>query len=74
MPFGQDEIHRGLAYGVGPDGHWHGWFDVRVRAGALRRLSLHPDQPTATRSTAPPRPAGGMPPPDVTLTAHGLSR
>ncbi|MGH1556042.1 hypothetical protein ACRAWF_42370 [Streptomyces sp. L7] len=36
----------GLACGIGPDGHWHGWFDVRAcrRATAPR---THPDQPTA---------------------------
>ncbi|WUS04853.1 hypothetical protein OG226_09230 [Streptomyces sp. NBC_01261] len=32
---------------MGPDGHWHGWFDVQVHADALRRLGPHPDQPTA---------------------------
>ncbi|WP_091638665.1 hypothetical protein [Micromonospora pallida] len=48
MPFGSSEIYFDLACGVGSDGHWHGWFDVRVRAAALRRLGLHPDQPTAT--------------------------
>lgn len=37
-----------LACGIGPDGHWHGSTEVRIRAGALRRLGLHPDQPTAT--------------------------
>ncbi|WP_019069738.1 hypothetical protein [Streptomyces hokutonensis] len=47
MPFAQDELSWGLACAIGPDGHWHGWFDVRVRADALRRLGLHPDQPTA---------------------------
>ncbi|MGW1881563.1 hypothetical protein [Streptomyces sp. NPDC001970] len=47
MPFDENEIRWGLACGVGPDGHWHGWFDVRVRSDALRRLGLHPDQPTA---------------------------
>lgn len=47
MPFEQDEIRWGLACGIGPDGHWHGWFDIRIQADALRRLGLHPDQPTA---------------------------
>ncbi|WP_327399877.1 hypothetical protein OG194_06455 [Streptomyces sp. NBC_01288] len=47
MPFAQAELRWGLACGIGPDGHWHGWFDVQVRADALRRLGLHPDQPTA---------------------------
>ncbi|MGW2558661.1 hypothetical protein ACWCXB_05310 [Streptomyces sp. NPDC001514] len=36
-----------LTCGVGSDGHWHGWFGVRIPADALRRLGLHPDQPTA---------------------------
>ncbi|MEU7568083.1 hypothetical protein RYQ63_15245 [Streptomyces fradiae] len=36
-----------LSCGVGPDGHWHGWYAVRVHPGALRRLGLHPDQPGA---------------------------
>jgi hypothetical protein len=47
MPFHQDEICWSLTCGIGPDGHRHGWFDVRVHADALRRLGLHPDQPTA---------------------------
>ncbi|WP_329104148.1 hypothetical protein OG792_16965 [Micromonospora sp. NBC_01699] len=48
MPFESSEVYWGLACGIGPDGHWHGWFDVRIQAAALRRLGLHPDQPTAT--------------------------
>ncbi|MEV5847445.1 hypothetical protein AB0M32_36330 [Streptomyces sp. NPDC051985] len=56
MPFSQDEIRWDLACGIGLDGHWHGWFDVRVDAAALRRLGLHPDQPTAhVNSPSPPR-------------------
>lgn len=47
MPFAQRELRWGLACGIGPDGHWHGRFDVQVHADALRRLGLHPDQPTA---------------------------
>ncbi|WP_406119910.1 hypothetical protein [Streptomyces sp. NBC_00989] len=47
MPFAQEELRWDLACGIGPDGHWHGWFDVRVRTDALRGLGLHPDQPTA---------------------------
>ncbi|MEE1770151.1 hypothetical protein PUR34_18875 [Streptomyces sp. JV185] len=54
MPFEPDEIQWGLACGIGPDGHWHGWFDVRIHAGALRRLGLHPDQPTAGVTGTPP--------------------
>ncbi|QNP75341.1 hypothetical protein IAG44_42030 [Streptomyces roseirectus] len=56
MPFGPDEIRWGLACGISADGHWHGWFDVRVRADALRRLGLHPGRPTAeVVGPAPPR-------------------
>ncbi|MEV6504680.1 hypothetical protein [Streptomyces sp. NPDC051642] len=47
MPFAQEELRWGLACGIGPDGHWHGWFDVQAHADALRRLGLHPDQPGA---------------------------
>lgn len=47
MPFAPDEILINLACGIGPDGHWHGWFDIRIEPAALRRLGLHPDQPTA---------------------------
>jgi hypothetical protein len=47
MPFAQRELRWDLACGIGPDGHWHGWFDVQVHTTALRRLGLHPDQPTA---------------------------
>ncbi|MGI5346962.1 hypothetical protein ACQEU8_02065 [Streptomyces sp. CA-250714] len=54
MPFGQDEISWSLICGIGPDGHWHGWVDVRVHPGALRRLGLHPDQPTSLITTPSP--------------------
>ncbi|MEV8452359.1 hypothetical protein AB0467_21580 [Streptomyces sp. NPDC052095] len=54
MPFDPDEMQVGLACGVGPDGHWHGWYDVRVRADALRRLGLHPDQPASEVTGASP--------------------
>lgn len=47
MPFAPHEIRWQLACGLGPDGHMHGWFDVSVHPDALRRLGLHPDQPTA---------------------------
>ncbi|GGT33841.1 hypothetical protein GCM10010254_62960 [Streptomyces chromofuscus] len=47
MPFGPDEIQWELTCGIGPDGHWQGWFGVRVAPDALRRLGLHPDQPTS---------------------------
>ncbi|WP_327714905.1 hypothetical protein OG381_05170 [Streptomyces sp. NBC_00490] len=55
MPFTADEVQWDLTCGIGPDGHWHGWFTVRVDAHALRRLGLHPDQPTA-RVTGPSPP------------------
>ncbi|MEU1247702.1 hypothetical protein ACWD8I_27830 [Micromonospora arida] len=56
MPFGKDEVRCDLACGVGPDGHWHGWITIGVWAAALRRLGLHPDQPTATvTGPTPPR-------------------
>ncbi|MER5961449.1 hypothetical protein [Streptomyces sp. NPDC002057] len=54
MPFAPDEMQWGLACGVGADGHWHGWFDLRVHTSALRRLGLHPDQSTATVTGASP--------------------
>ncbi|WTS35151.1 hypothetical protein OHB07_31545 [Streptomyces sp. NBC_00111] len=54
MPFAPDEIRSNLACGIGPDGRWHGWFDVCVHASALRRHGLHPDQPTAEVSDASP--------------------
>ncbi|MET7973687.1 hypothetical protein ABZW44_11535 [Streptomyces mirabilis] len=41
--------------GVRSDGHWHGTVVVSVRADTLRRLGLHPDQPTSA-------PADPMPP------------
>lgn len=55
MPFALDEVRYDLSCGVGSDGHWRGWFTVRVRADALRRLGLHPDQPSA-------EPTGPSPP------------
>ncbi|WP_329551809.1 hypothetical protein [Streptomyces sp. NBC_00696] len=55
MPFAERELRWGLACGIGPDGHWHGWFDVQVHAEALRRLGLHPDQSTAeVTGSSPP--------------------
>lgn len=35
MPFEPGEISWGLACGVASDGHWHGWFNVRIQAKAL---------------------------------------
>ncbi|WSJ57506.1 hypothetical protein OG756_05535 [Streptomyces sp. NBC_01310] len=55
MPFDASEVHCDLSCGIGSDGRWHGWFAVRIRADALRRLGLHPDQPTAeTMHPSPP--------------------
>lgn len=55
MPFDPDGIQWGLACGIGSDGRRHGWFGIRVHADALRRLGLHPDQPTARiTGTSPP--------------------
>ncbi|MEV5261201.1 hypothetical protein [Streptomyces anulatus] len=53
-PFAGNLIRCDLACGVGADGHWHGQYVVRVRADALRRLGLHPDQPTAVIAGPPP--------------------
>ncbi|MFD8755418.1 hypothetical protein ACFV0O_31260 [Kitasatospora sp. NPDC059577] len=47
MPFATNSVRWGLTCGIGPDGHWRGWFDVQVSADALRPLGLHPEQPTA---------------------------
>ncbi|WP_078489525.1 hypothetical protein [Streptomyces bikiniensis] len=56
MPFAPDEVRWDLSCGLGPDGHWKGWFTVRVHPDALRRLGLHPDQPTARATNpSPPR-------------------
>jgi hypothetical protein len=48
MPFAMTEINCRLTCGIGGDGHWHGWVDIRIRADALLRLGLHPSQPAAT--------------------------
>lgn len=56
MPFAPEEIQVDLACGIGPDGHWRGWFDVRVRGDALRPLGLHPDHPSSrVTGASPPR-------------------
>ncbi|MCX4641384.1 MULTISPECIES: hypothetical protein [unclassified Streptomyces] len=54
MPFTPDEVRVDLSCGIGPDGHWHGWFNVRVHPDALRQLWLHPDQPTAKITSPTP--------------------
>ncbi|MGI5205474.1 hypothetical protein ACQEU6_28325 [Spirillospora sp. CA-108201] len=56
MPFENDEVTIGLACGRDPDGRVRGWYSVQVRADALRRLGLHPDQPTS-RVAGPSPPA-----------------
>nr|WP_236239594.1 hypothetical protein [Streptomyces sp. CC228A] len=56
MPFSDEEVSFGLACAPGPDGHWRGWWHVRVLPDALRRLGLHPDQPAA-RADGPSPPA-----------------
>ncbi|WP_306215360.1 hypothetical protein [Actinoplanes sp. RD1] len=56
MPFADDEVRWGLGCGIGADGHWHGWFDVRVDEDALRRVGLHPGQPSSL--VAGPSPPG----------------
>ncbi|QNS05989.1 hypothetical protein [Streptomyces xanthii] len=51
MPFDLTaEVGVDLACARDPDGHARGWYDIRVSAAALRRLGLHPDQPTAHRA------------------------
>ena len=56
MPFAREETRCDLACGRRSDGHWHGSFIIRIRAESLRRLGLHPDQPTATvTGPIPPR-------------------
>jgi hypothetical protein len=55
MPFTSDEFRWDVSCGIGPDGHWHGWFSVSVHPEARRRLGLHSDQPTA-QITSPASP------------------
>lgn len=54
MPFTAGEFYFDLACGIASDGHWHGWFSVRIAADTLRRLGLHPDQPSAEVSGQSP--------------------
>ncbi len=55
MPFSDGEIRVDLACGPGADGRWRGWLIIHIQAGALRRLGLHPDQPTSkVAGPAPP--------------------
>ncbi|MCU7726052.1 hypothetical protein ODJ79_20195 [Actinoplanes sp. KI2] len=55
MPFAVDEVRYSQACGRDADGHPRAWIDIRIRAAALRRLGLHPDQPTSV-VTAPSPP------------------
>lgn len=56
MPLIAEEARFDLACGPDQDGRWHGWFTVRVDPDALRRLGLHPDQPSSVVTGAsPPR-------------------
>jgi hypothetical protein len=55
MPFPPGEVRIDLACGRREDGHWWGFFDIRITAEALRRLGLHPDQPTS-RIVGPAQP------------------
>ena len=68
MPFAFDETRWELACGKRSDGHSHGWFGIHIHAAALRRLGLHPDQPTAT-NTGPALPAKWEANGNATLTA-----
>ncbi|MES4903239.1 MULTISPECIES: hypothetical protein [unclassified Streptomyces] len=47
MPLAPDEIRCDVMCGVGPDGRRRGWIHIQAHPDALRRLGLHPDQPTA---------------------------
>jgi hypothetical protein len=44
MPFAREAVRVDLCCGRSPDGHWDGWYSIKVRADELRRLGLHPDQ------------------------------
>ncbi|MFJ8042039.1 hypothetical protein ACIRBX_16210 [Kitasatospora sp. NPDC096147] len=54
MPFDEQDVRYDLTCGVGPDARWFCSRAVSVRAGALRRLGLHPDQPTSAAADPPP--------------------
>ncbi|MFJ5864672.1 hypothetical protein ACIQEY_09680 [Streptomyces parvus] len=56
MPFADELIRCDLACGISADGHWRGWYALRVDGLALRALGLHPDQPTSVIiASSPPR-------------------
>jgi len=44
MPFPGDAVRIDLACGIQSDGHWHGWYSVKVRASELHRLGIRPIQ------------------------------
>jgi hypothetical protein len=50
-PFAPEEVRIDLVRTTGPEC----WCVVSVEPGALRRLGLHPDQPTARVAGPPPR-------------------
>ncbi|MGW2638030.1 hypothetical protein [Streptomyces sp. NPDC001348] len=54
MPFASEELRLDLACGRGLDGDPHGRVGLSVDARALRRLGLHPDQPSAANGVSPP--------------------
>ena len=56
MPFDPTEIRWSIACAPGPDGHWQNWSDIQIRADALRRVGLHPDQPSAIVTAPSPPP------------------
>jgi hypothetical protein len=56
MPWRADEVWIDLICGREPDGRPCGWYRVWVLADSLRRLGLHPDQPTSTVTGPSPPP------------------
>nr|WP_286251982.1 hypothetical protein [Streptomyces graminofaciens] len=55
MPFGGDEFTWDRMCAPDPaDGRWRAWVTVRVRAEALWRLGLHPDQAASVGGSASP--------------------
>ncbi|GIJ46122.1 hypothetical protein Val02_30080 [Virgisporangium aliadipatigenens] len=54
MPFAELDVRIGLACGPDATGRWRGHYALHVAADALRKLGLHPDQPTAAVGDATP--------------------
>ncbi|GAA2001767.1 hypothetical protein [Catenulispora subtropica] len=54
MPLGDDDILIHLTCGKREDGHWHGFFSIKIRAEALLTHGLHPDQPWSTITQTQP--------------------